>query len=311
MIRMRRVWLGLLALGGVQAANAEPSAQQGVPAPSVNAAPSGVVAVAPAPKPAPPVAPVAPVAARVAPVAVSPARLPSGFDELSLRVLKLEDQQRKSDEAPGNVGVIALLNQVEALKTEVSRLRGLQEELAYRLQKAEQRQKDVLADFDSRLKETHELASRPRVAPILPAAVEAAATQPKPAEPIPDPEAEARTYEAGLKQFKSGDHVAAIQTFSGFLDKYPTSPLAGNACYWQGLAYFAVADHKNAAASQQRLLRDYPEHSKVPDAMVSLARAQIQLGETENARLELERVMSRYPTTKAAELAKKILALFK
>lgn len=311
MIPMRRVWLGLLALGAAHGSSAEPNPEAGAPVSSVSKAAPVQAIVAPPPKLATSVPASVPVAASVSPVMVTPARLPSGLDELSLRVLRLEDQQRKSDDAPANAGVIALLNQVEALKTEVARLRGLQEELAYRLQKAEQRQKDVLADFDGRLKETHELASRPRVAPILPAAVEASAVQTKLAEPAPDPEAEARTYEAGLKQFKSGDHVAAIQTFSGFLDKYPNSALAGNACYWQGLAYFAVADHKNAAASQQRLLRDYPEHSKVPDAMVSLARAQIQLGETENARLELERVMSRYPSTKAAELAKKILALFK
>ncbi|MFZ5483873.1 MAG: tol-pal system protein YbgF [Pseudomonadota bacterium] len=308
---MRRVWLGVWALSLAQGASADPIREVGAPLPAASPLPPVSTDVGPPPQPASPRAATGPVAADVRPVVVSPARLPSGIEELSLRVLRLEDQQRKSESAPANVGVIALLNQVDALKAEVSRLRGLQEELAFRLQKAEQRQKDVLADFDGRLKETHELASRPRLAPILPAGVEAAAAQPKPVEPAPDPEAEARTYEAGLKQFKGGDHVAAIQTFSGFLDKYPNSPLAGNACYWQGLAYFAIADHKNAAAAQQRLLRDYPEHSKVPDAMVSLARAQIQMGETENARLELERVRSRYPTTRAAELAKKILALFK
>lgn len=225
------------------------------------------------------------------------------LDDLSARLAAIEAQSTSQ-------GLLNLLNQVEALKGEVARLRGAQEEMAHRLQQADQRQKDVLADYDLRLKETRELASRP--APVVAVAPRVAeTTAPAVAVPAPDPEAETRTYEAALNLFRTGDHAGAVAAFNAFLNQYPSSPLAGNACYWQGLSHFAMADHKSAVAAQQRLLREYPQHGKVPDAMVSLARAQIQLGETENARQGLEQVIARYPATRSAELAKKILSLFR
>lgn len=234
-----------------------------------------------------------------------PPTIDSRLDAVSARLNKLEEQSSSQ-------GLLNLLNQVEALKNEVARLRGAQEEMAHRLQLADKRQKDVLADFDAQLKELRVLANRPMpvVAVVAPAPVDAA--EPASVPPAaPDPEAETRAYETALNLFKAGDHAGAATAFNAFLDKYPTSPLAGNACYWLGLTYFATADHKNAVAAQQRLLKDYPQHAKVPDAMVNMARAQIQLGETESARLVLEQVIAKYPVTKSAELAKKILSLFK
>lgn len=240
------------------------------------------------------------------PTAEAPPRptLESRLDGLSDRLLRIEEQA-------GNQGLLSLHNQVAALKAEVARLRGVQEEMVHAQQLADKRQKDVLADFDLRLKEVRELAAK-RPAPAV--AVAAPAEAPRPAAvaaPAPDPEAETKAYESALGRFKASDYAGAVTAFSEFLARHPDSPLAGNASYWLGLTYFSMADHKSAAATQQRLLKDYPQHAKVPDAMVSLARAQIQLGETENARKVLEQVIAKFPTTKSADLARKILTLFK
>lgn len=243
------------------------------------------------------------------PVALPPIVRDTGLQELAARLNKLEEQS-------GSQGLLNLLNQVEALKAEVARLRGVQEEMAHRMQLADQRQKDVMGDFDARLKEmdarlneVNELAKRP--APSYVAPPVAASSPTGEARPTVDPEAETRSYEAALNLFKATNYAAAATAFNTFLDKYPASTLAGNASYWLGLTYFSTGDHKNAAAVQRRLLKDYPLHAKVPDAMVNLARAQIQLGETESARQNLEQVIARYPMTRSAELAKKILSLFK
>ncbi|MDD5364127.1 MAG: tol-pal system protein YbgF [Gallionellaceae bacterium] len=240
------------------------------------------------------------------PATETPLRPLVTLDSLSARLDKLEEQSR-------NQGLLSLLNQVEAIKSEVARLRGAQDELAHRQQLADTRQKEVLADFDDRLKEIRAQASRPVPAPAPAVAVVAhAAEAPVPAPaPAEDPEAETRAYEAGLNLFKATDYAGSINAFNAFLDKYPSSPLAGNACYWLALTYFARGDHKSAVATQQRLLRDYPQHAKVPDAMVNMARAQIQLGQTEEARHVLNEVAAKYPNTRSAELAKKILSLFK
>lgn len=229
------------------------------------------------------------------------------LDDLAARLGRLEEQSRSQ-------GLLNLLNQVEALKAELARQRGAQEELAHQLAVLDQRQKEVLADYDARLKELRELASRPAPTPpavLLQPSSEIAQLPVRPPQEAVDPEVETRAYEAALGLFKAGDHEAAVKAFHAFLATYPASSLAGNACYWLGMSHFALADHKAAVGAQQRLLRDYPQHAKVPDAMVNLARAQIQLGETEAARSVLEQVVTRYPASRSAELAKKILSLFK
>ncbi|MFA5081825.1 MAG: tol-pal system protein YbgF [Hydrogenophilaceae bacterium] len=240
------------------------------------------------------------------PAAEAPLRPLVTLDSLSARLDKLEDQAK-------NQGLLSLLNQVEAIKSEVARLRGAQDELAHRQQLADTRQKEVLADFDERLKEIRAQASRPVAAPVpTPVVAVAAHAVEVPAPPPPvDPEAETRAYEAGLNLFKAADYAGSINAFNAFMDKYPSSSLAGNACYWLALTYFARGDHRSAVATQQRLLRDYPQHAKVPDAMVNMARAHIQLGQTEEARRLLEEVSVKYPATRSAELAKKILTLFR
>lgn len=240
------------------------------------------------------------LAATTVAAAAEPA--PLALDYLSARLDRLEEQSRSQ-------GLIGLLNQVEALRAEVARLRGSLDELGYRQEQAERRQKEVLADFDQRIKEAHALASRPL--PVA-APVPVAAPSPAPARPAAeDPEAETRAYEAALNLFKAADYAGAVNAFNAFIAGYPASSLAGNACYWLGLTYFAMGDHKSAVITQRRLLRDYPQHAKVPDAMLNMARAHIQLGETEVARQELEQVVAQYPNSKPAELATKILALFK
>jgi tol-pal system protein YbgF len=226
--------------------------------------------------------------------------------ELSGRLTRLEDQS-------SNHGLLNLLNQVEALKSEVARLRGSQEELAYRLTQMDKREKEVLADYDARIKALSEHVNRPPPVMAPPAATATVPSEPVPVvpTPAPDPEAETRAYEAAFKLFKDRDHTGAVSAFNAFLQSYPQSPLAGNACYWMGLSHFSLADHKSAVQAQQRLLKEYPKHAKVPDAMLSMARAHIQLGETERARQVLDEVIAKYPNTKSAELAKKILLLFK
>lgn len=239
------------------------------------------------------------VAKPLAPLPTLDARL----DELTSLLMRLEAQVN-------NKGWLGMLNQVESLKNEVARLRGAQEEMDHALQLAEKRQREVLADFDSQLKELRELAKRP--VPVAAVAADSArAASVARAAPPSDPEAETKAYEAALNRFKAADYAGAVAAFNDFLARHPDSSLAGNACYWLGLTYFSMADHKSAAATQKRLLREYPQHAKVPDAKLNLARAQIQLGETENARQELEQVIAIYPASRSAELAKKILALFK
>jgi tol-pal system protein YbgF len=241
--------------------------------------------------------------------------LQSRMDDFSGRMARLEEQS-------GSQGILSLLNQLETLEAEVARLRGKLDELSHQQQLADKRQKDVLADFDARIKENHDLLTRmgaqaapaaapadASAAPMMPGAAAPAATSS--ATPAVDQEAETKAYEAAFNLVKSADYKAAVPAFDGFLKQYPKGSLAGNATYWLGLSYYSLGNYKDAVSTQQRLIKDYPQHAKVPDAMVSMARAYIQMGEMDKADQTLSQVIAKYPTSQSAEMAKKIQSLLK
>lgn len=219
------------------------------------------------------------------------------------RISRLEAQLQ-------NQGLLNLLNQVEALKAEVARLRGGQEEQAYKLENADKRARDLFADLDGRVKE---LASRP-VAPSADAVrlqvAQSLVTAAPPPAPI-DSEAEARAYEAAQSLVKAGKYKEAVTAFQAFLKQYPSGALAANALYWTGFSHVGLSDFKGASASYQRLLKEFPASSKAPDAMLSLARAQVQVNEPDIARATLEQLIAKHPQSKAAENGKKLLATLK
>lgn len=224
------------------------------------------------------------------------------LDDLSKRMSRLEDQANSQ-------GVLSLLNQLETMEAEVARLRGAQEELAHQQQVADKRQKEVMTDFDLRLKETRDLAMRSGAAatPVVAPVVSTGATAPS----APDSEAEAKSYETALNLVKAEDYKGAVPVLNGFLKQFPTGNLAGNAAYWLGFSYYALGDYKNAQTAHQRLLKDFPQHAKAPDAMIGLARADRELGEVDKANHLLEQVVAKYPGTKSADMAQKMQSLLK
>lgn len=223
------------------------------------------------------------------------------------RITRLESQIQ-------NQGVISLLNQVEALKAELARMRGFQEEQAYQMDVAEKRVKDLFVDMDTRLGQVNhqvkELASRP-----LPTQADVVRLQPAqslasvPAvTPSADPDAESNAYGVAHALVKSGKYKEAVQAMQAFLNQYSSGTLAPNAVYWMGFSQVNLGDFPGAATSYQKLIDDYPTSPKAPDAMLSLARARIQTNDLAIARSTLEQLIAKYPTSKAAATGKKLLA---
>ncbi len=221
------------------------------------------------------------------------------------RITRMEAQMQ-------NQGVIGLLNQIEALKAEVARLRGFQEEQAYQMDVAEKRVKDLFMDLDTRLNQVKELANRPMPAQADTFRLQTAQTLssvPAAAPPVVvDPEAESRAYSAAHTLVKSGKYAEAVQAMRAFMEQYPSGSLAPNAVYWMGFSQVNLGDFPGAATSYQKLIDDYPTSSKAPDAMLSLARARIQSNELAQARTTLDQLIAKYPVSKAAATGKKLLA---
>jgi tol-pal system protein YbgF len=191
--------------------------------------------------------------------------------------------------------LVEIASQIEALRTEIARMRGQLEVLQNQAESADKRGKDLYVDIDTRLRKLEQ----PR---------ETAAAPDKPAAEAGVPQAESRAYEAALNQFKLGNYPLAISAFQGFLVTYPSSKLAPSAQYWIGNAHFAQRDYKQAAAAQQRVLASWPDDPKAPDAMLNIATAQDTLGDRRGAQKTLEALLARYPQSPAAASAKQRLA---
>lgn len=209
-----------------------------------------------------------------------------------------------------NQQLLDLLKEVEALKSEMAKLRGQAEVQTHHLDTLEKRQKDLYVDLDHRLSELSKAATPGLTAAPGQSADPAAATAAQ-ASPPPDPMLESKSYEAALNHFKSGNYAGAIAGFKGFLKAYPGSTLASNAQYWVGYAYFALKDYKSALAQQQKLLVAYPTSPKVPDALLNIASNQIELNDPGSAKKTFEEIINKHPASNAAALATKRLAALK
>ena len=219
--------------------------------------------------------------------------------------LELTERQKTLDERLSRIesnaverrSILDLAGQVDALRTDLAKLRGQIEVLSNQMETAEKRQKDLYLDIDTRLRKLEQ--------PRDPGAT---AGGEKPAGEVPATPAETKAYEAALNQFKLGSYPLAISAFQGFLVTYPASPLAPSAQYWIGNSHFAQRDYKGAIAAQQKLLTAWPQNSKSPDAMLNMASSQEALGDRRSAQRTLQDLITKYPESPAATSAKQRLA---
>lgn len=216
-------------------------------------------------------------------------------DEAREKIRQLEEagkQQTKS--------MLDLQAQIEALNTELRKLRGQNEELVHGLKDAEKREKDFYVDLDARLRHFESKEEAAAAAPPTP-------EPPASADPF-DPAAENRAYEADYALFKSGKHAEAVKAFSEFVKKYPESVHLPNAYYWQGSAQFALGDYKSALATYRALMKKYPAAPRVADTLFGIAGCQQELKQTAEAQKTLKQLVAKYPSSEAAAKAKKLLA---
>ena len=195
-----------------------------------------------------------------------------------------------------------MLNQIEALKQDVAKLKGQLEFASHNVDATQQRQKDLYTDTDARLRK---LESSP--API-PATVAEAST---PAEAITATPSK-NTQEFQLLELANGlskesKFKDAFSAYDKFLKEYPNSALAAEAKYGLGYTQFALKNYKSAIATQQKLIDQHPDSPKVPDALFNMANSQIQLGLIPNAKKTLHDLIAKFPNSEVTPTAQKRL----
>lgn len=219
---------------------------------------------------------------------------------LADRVAALEQR------AANHQGNVDLLNQVNALKTEVAQLRAQIEELQQQHTQAQSTSRAQYLDLDGRLNRleggvpaapadggeaTTGAASAPP-APARPAAVAAA--------PAAD---ERASYEAAFDTLKSGQYDASARAFTQFLQQYPDGAYAPNARYWLGESYYVTQNFELALQQFQTLYRQHPAHDKSSGALLKIGLSQYGLKRMADARVTLEEVARKYPGSDAARTA--------
>ena len=228
----------------------------------------------------------------------------------------------KLEEAAESQPLLDLFTQIEALKLEISKLRGQVEVLNNSIENTGKRQRDMYIDLDTRLRRLEQQGRLgPAPVPAAPAAVAPApaaastaapaaiaASPPAAAITAVDPGVESHVYDAAQGQRRIGNYQGAIAAFQNFIMQYPKSNLAPRAQYWIGDSYFNLRDFKLAIASQQTLIKTYPDSPSVPDAMLNIASSQIEMGESSTGRRTLEDLVAKYPVSDAADKAKRRLA---
>ena len=239
-------------------------------------------------------------------------------NDLKMQQQAVDARINKLEETLKSQGLLDLFTQLEALKLEMTKLRGQLEVLNNNVENTSKRQRDMYLDLDTRVRRFEQqgapapAAEAPAVAPQVAAG---AAPVPVPAGGPStvavvnvDAGAETRAYEAAQGQRRVGNYQGAIVAFQNFIKQYPKSSLAPRAQYWIGDSYFNLRDFKLAIGSQQVLLKTYPDSPTVPDSMLNIASSQIEMGDSINGKKTLEELVAKYPISEAADKAKRRMA---
>jgi tol-pal system protein YbgF len=206
----------------------------------------------------------------------------------------VDELQRSAEEnAQLRRSLLDLQNQIEALRAELARLRGSDEQLARDVAEMQRRQKDMAQGVDERLRQ------------FEPAKVTVDGK-----EFTASPE-EKRDYEAALAVFRTGDFANAQNLFVEFIKRYPSSGYNPSALFWLGNAQYATRNYKEAVINFKSLIARTPDHLRAPEAALSIANCQIELKDMRSARKTLEDLIKVYPQSEAAVAAKDRLARLK
>jgi tol-pal system protein YbgF len=202
------------------------------------------------------------------------------------------DELRRANDENSQLrrGLLDLQTQIEALRGDIARMHGQNEQLLRDVSEVQRRQKDIAQGVDERLRK-----------------VEPSKVSVDGREFIADP-TESRDFEAALAIFRRGEFPAAQAAFADFLKRYPQSGFKPTALFWLGNAQYANRDYRGAIGNFRALLAQAPDHPRAAEAVLSVANCQIELKDNAGARRTLDELIKAYPQSEAAVAAKERLA---
>lgn len=212
-------------------------------------------------------------------------RVDQNSEQLKNRLVEQTEQIKRS--------LLDLNNQIEAMRAEMAKLRGLNEQLARDVAEVQRRQKDLQQGVEERVRklEPQKIALDGK-------------------EFTADPE-EARLYDEAMATFRKGDFAGAASAFIAFQKRFPKSGYADSVLFWLGNAQYGKREYREAMASFRAVVKAAPESARAPEALLSLANCQLELKETSGARKTLDELLKVYPKSEAAQAGRERLASLK
>jgi tol-pal system protein YbgF len=223
--------------------------------------------------------------------------------ELRVKVQANEDAAKQRSEQlntlvqdqlqPLRRSVLELNSQIDALRAEVAKLRGNNEQLTRELADTQRKLADQSQSVDARLK------------PLEPQKV---SLDGKEFQVAPDENAQ---YEAAIGLVRRGDFAEAVAALNAYLKRYPASGYTDSVRFWLGNAQYGKRDYKDAIATFKSYIAANPGSPRAGEAMLAMANCQIELKDNKSARRSLEELVKGYPGTEAAQAGKERLASLK
>lgn len=189
--------------------------------------------------------------------------------------------------------LLDLSNQIEALRGEIAKLRGANEQFARDLADVQQRQKDLAQSTDARLAKFE-----PQMVTVDGKEFNAS------------PE-ERRAYDDAMALVRKGDFAGAVGAFTVFQKRFPKSGYTESVLFWLGNAQYGKRDYAQAITTFRSLVAAVPDSPRAPEALLSLANSQLELKDAKGARKTLDDLVKTYPKSEAAQAGRERLAALK
>lgn len=225
----------------------------------------------------------------------------------------LDERMARMERVLDSRGLMQVVQDLQALKDELSQLRGQNEVLQHELKELKSRQRELYLDMDRRLQglEAGGMTAAPAAAVAAskaPApsasATGATATQAPSTSTL---EEERKAYKRSFELLKDGRYEQSATEFRAFLKKYPSSGYAANAQYWLGEAYYVSKKYPDALTEFKKVIDAYPKSSKIGDARLKLGFTYYELGNWDQARETLQALSKDEKGTSLGRLADKRL----
>ena len=102
-------------------------------------------------------------------------------------------------------------------------------------------------------------------------------------------------YNYAMGLLTQANYPAAEQAMRGFVQRYPTDPLAGNAQYWLGETFYVRKDYQNAATAFAQGYEKYPKGAKAADDLLKLGMSLTALNQKSDACRSYQRLDRDFP----------------